>query len=412
MQSLGNITEFASTRGESDISERFYLQSVAREILPSEHRIKICYRHRLPDTPTVDVYHSPTERRGRVAGVMKCANSWVCPVCAVNIALRRREELSRAVMNAGEKYTAFLVTYTVQHNRDHTLRESIDALRDAYRAFRSGRQWQTLKDEYSIVGSVRATEVTYSQANGFHPHFHELLFCAGDDVKRWGYQHTADSLENQFTSEWIRQLNKRNRSAGAGVALTVRYGSKYIIDYIAKFDRLPKTKGIEKLSWEIAGAVTKSAYGEHYTMFDLLHIAGAGETWAIAAFREYAETMKGRSVLQWSRGTKALLGVETVKDEIAAEGYAEDEFLLAQISAEDWRLIRAHSAQAAIVEAAHRGSYTAIENTIKALKTRAGVSGDVVRHFCTACLTHYERHVSPAGEVVHVCPGCGDEISI
>lgn len=411
--SLGNTTEFASTREttpQQRTAQRFFLQSMARELLP-EHRIKICYRHRLPDATNVQVFHSPSKKRGRIAGTMKCKSAWVCAVCASYISERRREELQTALNNARDKYAPFLITYTIQHNREHSLQSSLDALQEAFRRFRSGRWWQTMKDEFSIVGSVRATEITWTPNAGWHPHYHEIVLVELDAVKgpNGEYNWFSEAMENHFSQQWVNMLQKEGRTAAVGVGLTVRGSTKDVANYVAKYDRLP----IERERWgqaaELTKANTKTGRGESFSPFDLLTEWAMGKKWMGRLFAEYADTTHGRSMLQWSRGTKNLLDIETVSDAIAAEGESDDDQLLADIPFEDWKRIVRHNAQAAVLRAAHLNNAGMIADILQSLrKTDVGSSESRI---CASCMVPMDRKTTGSGELVHVCPECDREIS-
>ncbi|MGM9117332.1 hypothetical protein ACTFF4_05615, partial [Campylobacter jejuni] len=49
-------------------------------------------------------------------------------------------------------------------------------LRAALRRFRQSRTYRHFKEDTGITGLIRNLEVTYGDANGWHPHVHELWF--------------------------------------------------------------------------------------------------------------------------------------------------------------------------------------------------------------------------------------------
>src|SRR5215204_4232409 len=97
---LGNSTKFASpSHGEverkntmSKMVEKYWLQSLAKEILPHENRINICMHCMSPTATSVGIVVSPTNSRAHYTGLMVCGSVWVCAVCATRITEARRQE--------------------------------------------------------------------------------------------------------------------------------------------------------------------------------------------------------------------------------------------------------------------------------------------------------------------------------
>lgn len=412
-ESLGTTTEFASGGDTGSTSVyRFYLQSLARELLPN-NRVQICYRHKLPGRDDVEVLYSPSRKRGHIRGTMKCKLAWTCAVCASYITEQRRVELRAALDNARELYIPVMVTYTGRHHAGEKLHDVLSQMNAAFRAMRSGRWWAQVKSEFSIVGGVRATEITYSQVAGWHPHFHEILLLEAAPITKHGageLTHVTNALQSHLEPEWIAKLAKQGRGAAAGVALDVRGSDRDVVEYVAKWGHLPLNDG----RWGPAEEVTKVAVKTgrrdgSKTPFELLWDYGTGDKRAGRLFVEYAEATKGKSMLQWSRGTKQLLSIDTLSDEQAAEGATEDERLLAIITAQQWRGIIKNNWQSAILHAAHQQDVARIAEICRNAVPEA--TGGVLRRFyCIPCGADYEVHQTRYGGVVQVCPNCGNEI--
>ena len=418
---LGTITKFASTRESlQEFNARagsraasFRLQAYAREITPDE-RVKICWRHRLPDTPVLHVVHIPNAAggagRGHVRGLMRCCSVWVCNPCSMRVALQRKSDLLAAVDNNRVRFLPLHVTYTARHAASDRLAKQLHALTEAYRRMRSGRWWQGFKTVAGVVASVRATEITYGE-NGWHPHFHELLFTevGAGFADEQELEIFAGQIENMLTDRWMQTLKAEGLTGERQYALTVRARSGNIADYISKYGHLPAEN---RNNWTVAHEVTmqqaKKAGGiDGLTPWEILWIAGQGSRQAASLWKEYVEATKGRSQLQWSRGARDLLGVsETTDDEvIAADDTCEAE-ILAYITGDQWKEIDRAGLIVDLLVAADLRDVEAIETMLAEIDARQNESAPKVQ--CLPCSVDYDRPVfyeRRAGALV--CPYCG-----
>ncbi|MFC3588644.1 hypothetical protein ACFOSC_33110, partial [Streptantibioticus rubrisoli] len=119
-----------------------------------------------------------------VQGICRCGSIWAEPVCSAKIRNFRADEIQTLLarhLEAGGQ--AIFVTLTVRHFARHELADLLDAIRDTYKALLSGRAWvgdrkrgaAGHRDRLGIPGVVRATEVTWGETNGFHPHLHLVV---------------------------------------------------------------------------------------------------------------------------------------------------------------------------------------------------------------------------------------------
>lgn len=348
VRALGNNTSSVSPSGEeSRKARRYRLQDVAAELLPKE-RVAWCLKARAPGKQE-QVY-----RRGEVAyfrGLMSCGSVWTCPVCSARISTVRRGELGQAVESwPGSK---MLLTLTLQHGREDTLAELLDALKSAWRSFKMGKGWQLIKDRYQIKAYVSSSEVTYGQGSGWHPHLHILLFSGltDDQIDREG-------LRDALNSRWTGLLEKNGRYASDLYGLDLRFGNDRAGEYAAKW-------GLEA---EVTMANSKIAAGEHYSPFALLELAGRGDKHAAELFKEYAAAFNGKSQLTWSRSkgsdgkihtAREILGLKAEKtdEEIAAEPEGEEpEELVTTFTHQQWGEIVRRKLRGPVLDAARGGS--------------------------------------------------------
>ena len=100
--------------------ERFALQSVARDILPTSRTAK-CLRIRAYDKD-VQVWKSKNHKTASYAGLQTCGSVWVCPVCGAKVVERRRGEIQQAMaMHRACGGEVHLLTLTVPHTRFNAL---------------------------------------------------------------------------------------------------------------------------------------------------------------------------------------------------------------------------------------------------------------------------------------------------
>jgi plasmid rolling circle replication initiator protein Rep len=273
-QTLGNTADLASRAQKAKKQKRRYeLQAAARAILPKFHRIQSCHR-RAAHGATYATIESNGDR-ARLANVHTCDCGYACPVCAPKIAMKHATELAAAVTAAYKKgWTVIHVTYTLSHHKGESLEKVLSSLADARRKyFLAGRGFQTISQKIGLEGSARALEVTTGD-NGWHPHFHELMFLSAG---------VYDGLEADLTQRWIASLAKLGATASEDHALRIEEGSQHISEYLNKFGRLPEDGG-HSVEMELSHGYSKVARKEGKTPFALLTAAADGDEHAGALF--------------------------------------------------------------------------------------------------------------------------------
>lgn len=348
---------------------RFALQSGARELLHGvqlkgeqiwsgnvadlkTHRVCHCLRQVQDANKGVILRHHAETKSGSLGNLQTCASVWACPVCSAKITERRRVEVRSALDEArARSLSIVLITRTVSHYGFETMAQVLALLKKAMKRLNNGKAAQRRRERWGIVGTIRSLEVTFG-ANGWHPHYHELL------ILRPGYDLAA--LRAKYADEWSAAV----QFAG-GRKLSDRHGldavdcNARIADYVAKWGKEPDwqedrelTKSPSKLG-KNAGRTPLQLLNDFVFESDFV----AGRVW-----KEYALAMHGSHQLQWSRGLKALLGIvqktdEEVEQEITARGAD-----LAEIPLEEWRLICKTEQRARAVELAAAGDVVAIHD--------------------------------------------------
>jgi hypothetical protein len=319
--------------------ERFALQTAAKRLLPKSRTGK-CLRFIQPKNAAVHVWQSRQHKTCHYSGLEICSSVWSCAVCAAKISERRRLELLQAMeqhkANGGQ---VLLLTLTNPHTLTDDLPAMLKAQALAMSRFNGTKAARLLWSSIDCIGTVRAWEVTHG-ANGWHPHFHLLLFVRP--------VFDLESLRRRFYSVWsncCRLAKLPIPSEQYGVCLDD--GSK-AAEYVSK--------GLWGLDREMTKGHMKKAKRGGRSPFDLLRsYLYDSDKQAGALFCAYASAFKGKRQLVWSKGLKALFAVEEKTDEETAANIEEDAVYLGSISFEDWRLILKFDLRCQILEIAQHG---------------------------------------------------------
>lgn len=357
---------------------RFKLSRTACRITPWCQRLARCGLVRV--APLVDVYQSTGNSQTMFRGVETCGSVWLCTRCAAKITERRRRQLNDLVdrfRQQAEHPGLYMLTLTAPHTGYMTLQECLDRMKNALEGFWSGRGIKALKLRYGWRGHVTCTEVTHSFLNGWHVHFHILIF-----VDHWESVHPqydqrfrAD-LEAALYDRWsdkclAANLDKPSRAHGCQLQDGTR-----AIEYVAKY-------GAEHLGWTETSEVAKSHVKVskrkgHRTPWQVLgDIEDKGRLRDVAVWQEYARAFPGRHQLHVSRGFSAWLGVEEKSDSAVAADIKQSAVLIARLEKQQWALVTGCSTgEAQASEAIERGGIEALQAWID--RAGSGAAGRVL----------------------------------
>ncbi|MFB7853482.1 replication protein [Streptomyces sp. NPDC056053] len=345
-------------------------------------------------------------------GVARCGRIWFCSQCSAAIRTGRTEELKTAALRwlaAGG--TLIAVVLTARHNSTHRLADLSDALwgaplldgKGAPVLDRSGKprrapgayqrmltdpdfygrpqgvnRWtrkdgtrmesvRPAKDGYrhriGYAGMVRASEVTRSQDNGWHPHMNLLMFVGAtvDGTPAKGvvlpdryFEPTESALDDW--EDWLRELWTRTLRAadpkieptkkcakpgckcqgkGHGVMVKVIRSADdaALIEYLTKVQDGKRPDSVSE-DLETAGGVAletvradnKRGRGHNsmvpfqmlYRLWDLEaeglnedEAEGYGTALQLRRWwAEYEQAMAGRRAIEWTRGMRRHVGLE------------------------------------------------------------------------------------------------------
>jgi len=373
---------------------RWRLQSVARDLLPDEAVSKCC-RKRFAGF--VSVKESPS-KVPHFGGLETCHSVWVCPICASKISERRREEIDVAVRIwhclGG---ATVLLSLTLPHSIEQSLLEVLEGYQGSRRTLLNRKSWKTLSKSVGLKGSVRALEATYG-LNGWHLHSHEVLFLDGmcdtvlltarilplwqaacaTEYGRVPNGHGVKISGADDPDEYLAAMSPTIEVAESGLSGSCSESLDKYRARAAGGDLLTGGASRWTIAHEVARAHSKkSRVDSSDTPWDLLRRAADGATWAGALFIEWARSMKGRKHLLWSRGLRALMGLDAEKtdEEIANEDEAGS-VLVGLITPAQWNRICSQEMRGEILAAAARGGWAAVERLIIALCTPGCLRSD------------------------------------
>lgn len=318
---------------------RFIRQSAARHILKGQSRVCWCLR-RVNENELPAVLLDKATGKAHYGGLMSCGRVWDCAVDAAKVSQRRRNELFECT----EKHRAnggclLLVTYTFAHTKHDVLADmlrllfgesatkSLDGRRfiGAFDSMKASHGFKALKSQLGVLGTVRGLETTVSQANGWHPHIHEVWFLESKPKHL-----DLEAIKRSIFTDWEKACIRKG------------LGTPDFLHGVDVKDGTHASKYISK--WGIEDEITKSAAKKSrsgFTPFQLLDLYVHGDKTtkqqAAALFAEYSAAFKGKRQLCWSRGLRKHFDLmpELTDEQIAAE-QPESAFLLGKLELDQW----------------------------------------------------------------------------
>lgn len=336
-------------------ANRWALKSVVNKLLPDSKTSK-CMIYRAPvagqsmgDIQIMKGIHN----KAFYQGLFVCSRVWNCPVCAAKISERRRTELKEAIEQANAlDMQVYFVTLTVKHGVGDDIQVLLDKQAEALKRLSNGKY--SIKNQLRAVyeaagetppeihGYIRALEVTHGNENGFHPHFHLLVFTE----KRL----RGSVLQYVYRHAWKRAcrlagLPEPSDEHGVDVqdgSEAAKYASKWgLEDEMTKaHSKTTKRKGLTP--WGMLRAVLDGDDPDYPAQR------------AAKLFQVYAKAFHGRRQLYWSNGLRKLLQLsqELTDEELAAKAEDERATVLATLTVDQWRSIRRRRQEAHLLTVA------------------------------------------------------------
>jgi|TARA_R100000935_G_C2838829_1_gene169812 hypothetical protein len=232
-------------------------------------------------------------------GLQVCGLRWVCPCCTIRKSEESRADLNAALSVARQRnIIPVMLTLTARHTKEMSLRGFWSMLSSAEKAMKRTRRWKSLNARL-VGGFAKAVEITHSNRNGWHPHFHLVMMTDADNETQ------AIDLVEQLRVEWLHQLDRvgldGTSKAAKDRSFDVR-GAQDAGDYITKWGAAE----------EMTLASSKVGKAKGRTPWELLRYARTGSTeldrmQAGARWWEFVQVMKGVHQLRQSAKFRLLV---------------------------------------------------------------------------------------------------------
>jgi hypothetical protein len=251
------------------------------------------------------------------------------------------------------------VTLTIQHDQAMMLAPLLKLVSGGFRAVvGTGKyvlDWYTDRAAFGIVGQIKTLEVTHG-ANGWHPHLH-VLVLTDRPLTSEERELMADGMWRRW-SGYLEDKGHHGTTRAHGIDVRPVVAHNDVARYMAKV--------YDGLHHEMARADLKSGRRGGRNPFAILaDLVDAGKYDRLTGelnrdftlWREYEKAIARMSLVRWSPGLKARLGVLEATDEELAEEEVGGE-LVVELPLHLWALVRSNPARMALVldVAEHHGA--------------------------------------------------------
>lgn len=226
----GSESSFAAAEGKSRYTRRQrtrrkrwnLLQTVWAE--SSVDRCRGCRRWRADRSKGYQVCVSEFEdedgeeyQSAYVANIQTCRSPWGCPVCSAKIRQKRAIQIAKAAARHLEEGGGLeFMMLTMPHDRGDDLSGLLDALKEGWDGIAKGYARRKDWERFGIEHYVRALDLTWSTRNGWHPHYHVVLFTEEplSDKER-------GQMQRRFYNRWRKGVESHGyrRPNRAGVRI-------------------------------------------------------------------------------------------------------------------------------------------------------------------------------------------------
>ena len=320
---------------------RFALQEVARSILRDMiernnkmtyvHQVRNCLRARISKQKGVTLFYNVEREQANFGNLQRCYSVWNCPICSMTITEGRRTELKQGLSNwtdAGGH--AYLATFTNSHHRGDNLDQLLTGQKKAFVKFWEKTKVKEMLKRLGYKGRIVATEVTWGEQNGWHPHYHMILF--------FDHEINHQGLQTFLALQWQEACIKAGLKAPDLIhGVDVRNGT-YAAEYVSKW-------GLEE---EVTKGHLKKGLNGSLTPFDLLRGTSTNNHYK-TLFKEFADVFKGKQQLVWSKGLKELLGIKQLTDEELVDDTDETSIEIRELGDLIWQLILKYEKRAHVL---------------------------------------------------------------
>lgn len=161
--------------------KRYKTQAVIQKILSNcagSWKVIKCGKEKVQKDISVGVQYFPATQKVSLTNVRMCGLKWLCPVCLEREAQEQRRLVEEMMIFMQKKgYFAHMVTFTAPHKKYDSLKDLINSMKLARKRFFGDRaNVKFFSEFFDYVGHITAMEIKHSDQNGWHPHFHTIIF--------------------------------------------------------------------------------------------------------------------------------------------------------------------------------------------------------------------------------------------
>ncbi len=305
--------------------------------------------------------------------VARCGSVWACPVCSAKIRHERAMEADRAMTGwldgtapgapAGGGSVLFLTT-TLPHDLGDSLDALFDAIGKAWSRMFSGRPWRRDRERWAFSDWFRASDVTEGSRNGWHPHFHAVVFSERTDLGPAELEEIREQLHGRWSAA-IERAGFRRPSREHGIRVELAETPENLASYVLKVAG-------EQTGTNVANELTRGDLktGKGRTPFQILEdFARTGDLEDLERWHEWERASKGRHFSQWSRGARAALGIDERSDEEIVAEPEEGARTVYRPTADEWHAIVATpGAMARALDVAEREGTLGVKRWVRRIE--------------------------------------------
>jgi len=244
-------------------------------------------------------------------------------------------------------------TLTLAHERSDDLADLLKVVQACWKRVQQNGTYRRLCEELGIFGRIRATEVTYGDWHGWHPHLHLLIF-AERDLSDEDWKRLRDAISDAWCAAVVR-AGRKSPGAEVGVTLAKVHRAE-VGTYLAKVqDHYGNESSVGR---EMARGDMKSGRKRSRTPFELAEGAAQGVMPDLALWWDYESATKGRRAIEWSRGLKARFDVAEVDDEDLAAADVDGD-RVAWVDGAQWGLLVRRGQETHVLDLVEQGGQPA-----------------------------------------------------
>lgn len=248
--------------------------------------------------------HSTKNAKLALTNVFRCASPWCCPSCSRKIRNAHTSNILRIAKHMQSNgFAGVFATLTFPHSLD--TKGVFRHATDLWRSITGNKSYKTLKKQFEIH-YVKAFEVTYSDAFGFHPHLHILFFVKhnSSDVSEFS---DFELFSNKIRSIW----SDANKKQGFDISEDAQ-NYKYVFNK----DLANPAEYITKLSaaFELSQSGNKTANKKSVNPLQIPLMIMEGVNVPVKnperVFSDFAANTKKQRSITYSRGLFDLCGID------------------------------------------------------------------------------------------------------